>query len=330
MTYFPEHAEAFQTLLNKLKGQKVAVLGHMRPDGDCIGSQIGFCRVLRATGVDAVAVNRAPAPKTLKPFLADTPFLEVGDFEPHGYVAVQVDCADPIRVGQTLADMFPQPVAQIDHHISNPGFADINIMDASASATAEILAGLCFDAGLPVDAATAEAFYIGIATDTGQFRFPSTSQKVFDICSRLIRCGARPAFAAEVLYENESFAKLDLLQRFLSTLSLECEGRVCIGRLPQSFFTETGSTRDDAEGLVDYARAIQGVEIGLLLEDREDGLKGSFRSKDPKYRVDQLAVEFGGGGHACAAGFNQKYLQIDAFYPRIVAAIARHLQKIDS
>ena len=99
-----------------------------------------------------------------------------------------------------------------------------------------------------------------------------------------------------------SFAKIKLLQNFLDSLTMEFEDRVCVGLIENGVYGETGATIDDSEGLVDYARAIDGVEVGVLIEDRAGAVKGSLRAKDPKYRVDQIAKKFGGGGHACRGG----------------------------
>lgn len=329
--YFPDLAADFRLLLERVRSQRVVVIGHMRPDGDCIGSQVALVRVLRGLGVDAVAVNRHPVPVNLEPFVGDTPFYVLGEgFEPQGRVAINVDCADPIRVSRPLLDYYPQTLANIDHHRSNPGYGEINIIDADSAATCEILAGLFFDHQLPVDAVTAQALYVGIATDTGQFRFPSTTVKVFEIAAELIRCGASPSATSASLYENRRFEELSLLQVFLNSLQLELNGRLCVGMLRVEDYARTGATREESEGLVDYARDISGVQVGLLLEAFEDGmLKGSLRAKNPLLRVDEIARRFNGGGHACAAGFNLN-LSIADFYPQIVKVVGERLLELDA
>jgi phosphoesterase RecJ-like protein len=329
MSFYPEQTSAFKRLLEELKGKQVAVLGHARPDGDCIGSQVALCRVLNSQQIDAVCVNADPVPRRLQFLVGDTPLYEAKDFSPEGYVAVTVDCADHKRVGSFLGKAFPVPVGNIDHHISNTLYAEINIVENHSAATGEILAGLFLDIDLSVDVLSAQGLYVGIATDTGQFRFPSTSKRVFRLSSQLIDLGADPAAASNELYEKESFAKLELLGRFLESFKLECNGRVCVGTLRQSDFSETGATSEDTEGLVDYARAIDGVDVGVLIEDRPEGIKGSLRSKEPIYRVDKVASRFSGGGHACAAGLNTN-IPYDSFYPQVVEALSELLEEIDS
>jgi phosphoesterase RecJ-like protein len=325
--YYSELLSNFREAIGELAGNRVAVLGHMRPDGDCIGSQVALTRVLSGMGIESVAVNRDPAPGNLRAFIGDTPFIKESEFEPEGWTAVAVDCADPVRIGRTLQAQFPDIILNIDHHISNPGYARHNLIHAQSSATAEILAGLFYDCEFPVDAVSAQALYVGIATDTGQFRFQSTTQQVFEICCRLMGDGADPATAAMDLYEQESIPKLKLLERFLASLRFECDGRVCVGILEDGVYASTGANKEDSEGLVDYARSIEGVDIGVLVEEHNGAIKGSFRSKEPIHRVDLLATQFNGGGHACAAGFNS-FGKLQRFYPKLIASLREHFEKL--
>lgn len=328
--FYPDHKEIFSKVLVSLKGKRVVVLGHMRPDGDCIGSQVAMCRVLRAGGVDAVAVNGSPIPRVLQTFVEDTPFVAGRSFKSHSdTIAVTVDCADSGRIGEALQGQFPHIFLNIDHHVSNPGYATQNFIVADSAATGEILAGLFFDNRISLDAVTAQALYVAIATDTGQFKFGSTTPQVFKICEQLCHYGAKPAAAALELYEQEPFKKLKLLQHFLSTFELCLGGRVCIGTLKAGVFKETGTTEEDTEGLVDYTRAITGVDIGVLIEEHNGSLKGSLRAKDPIYRVDQVAQIFGGGGHACAAGFNIKVNRA-SFHTQLLNAIEDRFRTVEN
>ncbi|NBB80818.1 MAG: bifunctional oligoribonuclease/PAP phosphatase NrnA [Verrucomicrobia bacterium] len=326
--FYPEESARFAAAIEKLKGHKVAVLGHKRPDGDCIGSTVAVVRILKALGVEAVGLNNDATPVTLEAFVGDTPMAGADDFIPEGHLAVSVDCADFKRVGDRLNELFPVVALNVDHHISNKLYAGENIVIGSSSATAEMLAGFFFDNDYAIDATTAQALYVGVATDTGQFRFPSTTPATFEIARRLCECGANPSAAAYELYERESFAKIKLLQNFLDSLTMEFDGRVCVGLIDNGVYESTGATIDDSEGLVDYARAIDGVDIGVMIEDRDGALKCSLRAKDPKYRVDQIAKQFSGGGHACAAGLNVENSSIKAFYPRLMEAIGQHLENL--
>lgn len=329
MIYYPQFQAEFGRLLGRLAGQRVAVIGHQRPDGDCIGSQVAVCRVLRQLGADALCLNPDPVPRRLRFLVGDTPFFRRDEIRHDDRLAVFVDCADHERAGEKVKAQHPQPLACIDHHRSNGGFAEFNFVDPDSAAAAEMIAGLMLDAGRELDAVTAQALFTGIMTDTGQFRFASTSQRVFHLSAELLARGASPSDAGRELYENESVGRMKLLTRFLESLRLECGGRVCIGVLPNGVFEEVGATVEDTEGLVDYARSMEGVEVGVLIEERPGVIKASLRSKHSAYRMDTIASQFNGGGHASAAGLNYRD-SLANFYPRLVAILAGRIAEIDA
>lgn len=330
MAYFPEISSAFQKFAQALRGQKVAVLGHKRPDGDCIGSQVALTRVLSQMGIQAQAHNSDMIPRLLREFVGDTPFLERSRKPEEVPVAIYVDCADHLRVGDDLAKCFPKPFLNIDHHPSNTLFAEHNLVVPTACATAHILAGIFLDNNITIDPITAQALYLGIATDTGQFSYPATTAEVFEICKILVDRGASPAQTAEYVHQRETIQKLELTRRFLDSLKLEDSGRICIGCLRSNDFKETQTLAEDAEGLVDLTRSIGGVEVGVYLQEQAEGVKGSLRAKDPRMRLDLFAKQYNGGGHFCAAGFYAAKAQINTFYIRFVEALIQHIKQIDS
>ncbi len=330
--FYPALSAEFARLLPSLAGRKIAIIGHARPDGDCIGSQVALARVLTARGHDVICVNPDPVPRRLRFLVTGVTFTRTDDVvaTTADRAAIFVDCADHARGGERLKAHYPEPVAMIDHHISNVGYALANLMDSTSAATCEILAGLFFDNHLPVDPQTAQALFTGVLTDTGQFRFSSTSRRCFLLAGELVACGARPADAGFELYERETVGKMRLMQHYLASLRLECGGRVCIGTLAPDVFEVTGSTGEDTEGLVDYARSIDGVDVGVLIEQRADGtVKASLRAKEPAFRVDLVAAQFNGGGHACAAGLNLK-AGTENFVARLVAALAQSIATVDA
>ncbi len=330
--FYPELSARFGQLLQRLRGRPVAILGHARPDGDCIGSQVALARVMTALDFQVICVNADAVPRRLQFLAPGMNFLRTDDAvnDATDYAAIFVDCADQARPGDRLKARFSTAIGNIDHHVSNIGYAEFNLVDGGSAATCEILAGIFFDNNLPVDAQAAQALYTGILTDTGQFRFTSTTRRTFLLAAELMARGAKPTEAGFELYERETTGKLQLLQRFLSSLTMECGGRVCLGSLPNGVFEETGSTQEDTEGLVDYARCIDGVDIGVLIEERPDGsIKASLRSKDPIYRLDRIAAQFNGGGHACAAGLSLKQPTPD-FRSRLLDALAAQFAALDA
>lgn len=328
--YFPSLALEFERLRAEIADRPVAIVGHARPDGDCIGSQVALARVLTGLGHDVICVNADSVPRRLEFLSRGMQFQRTDEVlaRSEDRAAIFVDCADQARGGERLKAKYSLAVGVVDHHISNVRFGLVNVIDTAAAATCEILAGVFIDAGLTIDAQTAQALYTGILTDTGQFRFGATSRRCFLLAGELVARGASPSEAGFQLYERETPGKMQLLQRFLASLRFEAGGKVCLGSLPDGIFSETGTTTEDTEGLVDYARCIEGVEIGVLIEGRADGgVKASLRAKDPAVRVDQIAAQFGGGGHACAAGLNLKSGAED-FYARLVAALTTRLAEV--
>lgn len=328
MSYFPHLAEGFSELFASVANDRVLVLGHARPDGDCIGSQLALTRLLRAEGVDAVALNADPVPQALGFLLSETQVSNLRQNLDDSSLLF-VDCADEARVGPKSSQAIAQHnfLGNIDHHISNTKFSHFNIVDTKAAATCEIIAGLAFDFGWDVDPLTAQCLLTGIMTDTGRFSYAATSSRVFELSSRLVECGARPVDSAQPLYENEPMCRLELLQRFLATLRTECEGQVGTGRVMYQDFLDTGAEYEHTEGFVDYTRSIRGVKIGIYFEQRDATVKGSFRAEHADFRVDQLARQFGGGGHACAAAFSTDE-PLEVIEPKVLAAIEQRLGEV--
>lgn len=327
--YFPEFSNAFESILQDCRGKKTIVLGHVRPDGDCIGSQVALTRILRNAGIDAIACNGHRIPKPIRGFVGDTPFQEEADLSKHDFEKViTVDCSAIDRIGLDYSAIFKSVDLCIDHHVSNNGFAKVNWIDSSTAATAEILAGVAHDLNLDIDPVTAQALYIGLATDTGQFRYEATSVRVFELSAWLLKKGASAHEAAYELYERESANRIKLLQSYLATLEQHLDGKLAIGNITQQMFAETQTSREDTEGFIDYARSIEEVDVAVLLEEQPNGaVKGSLRANFPKFRVDQLAGIFGGGGHACAAGFHSEESLKD-FVPQLIKTVSEHLKKV--
>ena len=331
-SFFPQFADSFSALLNELKDRRVAVIGHARPDGDCIGSQLAMTGLLRASGVDAIAVNADAVPRTLS-FLADGQLRVDGveDSLNDGRSLIYVDCADEFRVGPKTALKLEdrERLANIDHHISNTRFARNNLVDVESAATCEMIAGLAYDFNMPISKQVAQALYVGIMTDTGQFGFAATSSRVFELCGLLVKDGASPHDAYKELFDKESINRLKLLQRYLASLKLELDNRVCIGELRQKDFLETGTSYEDTEGFVDYARSVAVSDVGMLIEERKMTSKCSLRASDSTIRLDRIAAQFGGGGHSCAAAMNAD-ISIDELREGLLKALEKRFSQIDS
>lgn len=329
--FFPHLAEKFSELLKSVKGRKIAVVGHMRPDGDCVASQFALADIFMQVGAaDVVCLNQNEIPRLYGDFTYGRCFVDAEAFTDLSYDVITVDCADYKRTNLTFCGRFPEPLGCVDHHQTNNSVAKINIIEPTASATAELIAGLALDAGLKILPENATQLYMGIVMDTRQFTTSNTRALTFEIASKLIECGADAADVARQLYQRESSAKLNLLAEYLSTLKYYENGKISIGELRKGVYERTGAKKEDSDGLVDYGRAVDGVEIALQLEELQNGVKGSLRAKNQSGRVNEIAAMFGGGGHLAAAGFTADGETIATFYEKILEILKAHLKKIDA
>lgn len=314
--------------LSWLSNKKVAVIGHMRPDGDCIGSQVALCSLLTSLNIENIAINPDSVPKTLTVFAKQTPFFKPEECSLKNYEVITVDCADLSRIGPNLASIAKQPFLNIDHHSSNTYFAKHNIVDIEASSTCELLYKIASKLKLNITSYCAQALLLGIATDTGNFMYPSVRPYTHEAASVLIKRGAIPSLINRGLTQEEEFSKLVLLKKFLGSLKLELNNKVCIGTLSLKDYKDSNAKKEQSDGFVDYTRCIASVCIGAFIEINESFLKVSLRAKEPKYQLDTLAKNWGGGGHPCAAGLtiHEAY---DVFYTQFLNILKSHLKKIE-
>lgn len=283
---------------------KAIVSAHTVPDPDALGSAIAIARGLLGLGVDAEIYFGDELPSSLHSLVADTPVCEVlpSAIPPLFFV---VDTASEKRIAAEGKDLLPHAttVVNLDHHYSNTIWGTDNFIDASAAASAEIALNFLKEINAPIDAVSATALYAGVLDDTGCFRFSNTSPASLRAAAELVERGANPSQIAELLYFTQSMRSAKLRGRALEALQLVGNAQVSLIQLSQKDFAELGATADDAEGIVDEARAIEGVRVAVLIRELpKDGWKVSLRGKDESINVGEVASKFGGGGHTGAAG----------------------------
>jgi phosphoesterase RecJ-like protein len=194
------------------------------------------------------------------------------------------------------------PLVNIDHHLGNQQYAQVNWVDTAAPALGEMIHRLAMAMKVTLDAETATCLYLALTTDTGDFRFSNTTAEAFEAAAMLLREGALPQVVASWIHESRPEGSLRLLGTMLQTLELHDGGRVASVVLTRDMFSRTGASAGDSEGLVDYPRSIAGVQAVALLRETVDGrVKVSLRSKGD-IDVEQVARRHGGGGHRNAAG----------------------------
>ncbi len=299
--------KAPEALLTKIRqGNRFLITGHVSPDGDSLGSSLGLARLLRGMGKGALIWFRDPVGGVYSR-VPGVERIHFGGEPPAGYpekfdAVIAVECPSLDRSGleDHLSEM---PLLNIDHHLGNQHYAEINWVDSAAPSAGEMIYRLAKSLNTAVDAETANVLYMTILTDTGGFRFSNATEAAFEASAQLVAEGAHPEKVSQWIYESRPLPVLRLLAETLQSLDLHHEGRVATVLLTGEMMERAGAGPADTEGLVDYPRTIDGVEaVALLRERSEGGTKVSLRSRG-EADVEKVARKHGGGGHKNAAGF---------------------------
>ena len=285
-------------VLQEIRGRRhFVVTSHARPDGDAIGSALACGQILRRMGKQADVVMHDGVPRIYQ----DLPFADrviQADVAPPSDAAIVLECDSIKRT--LLGGLEDRFLISIDHHVSGRNFAQVNWIDSSAMATAELVYRMARLAGVPVDPDIATCLYTALMTDTGSFMFEGTNEHTFALARELVLAGADPARCARHIYFGHSTAKLRLLGAALS--NLHREGSLAWIWVTQEQMERFGAREEDCEGLVNYALSIGDVQVAIFFRELPDRRwRVSLRSKG-EVNVSTVAEHFGGGGHKCASG----------------------------
>ena len=286
------------------EGGRFAVLSHVRPDGDALGSQLALGLSLKRLGKDVRIWNEEGMLEKYS-FLPSANLLTKPPADPEDVdVAIALDTAIQNRLGTALPAVRSAKVwINIDHHPSNPGYGDLVYINPKAPATGQILFELIRSEKLPIDAAIAENLYVAISTDTGSFQYPNTTARTFEMAAELVRAGVDVGRVSQLTYENYPRRRAELLRDLLGTMRFEANDRVASFSLSLATAKKLGVLPEDNEGLIDHLRAIHGIIVAVFFEELADGkVRVSMRSKSEKVNVCAICEKFGGGGHVLAAG----------------------------
>ncbi|MGA7616641.1 MAG: bifunctional oligoribonuclease/PAP phosphatase NrnA [Thermoanaerobaculia bacterium] len=295
--------EACRAIATRVReGKRFLITAHRNPDGDAIGSALALRGLLRNLGKDAEVVVRDPFGKPLGN-LPGTEDVRIADElpsdYPDGYDALfTMECPEHERTGYPI---LPGPVINIDHHLGNTMYGEINYLDMEAPSVGEMVLRLNDVLGAPMNADIATAMYVSLASDTGFFRYTNTTLRTFEAAERMVREGADPGEISLWLNESVSPASIRLLGLCLNTMEIVADGKIAALQMPKGFLDQAGATPEDSEGIVNYGRTIDGVLVSALLKEADGGTRVSMRAK-PGVDVQAVAAMFGGGGHKAAAG----------------------------
>jgi phosphoesterase RecJ-like protein len=284
--------------------ERFAILSHVRPDGDALGSQLALALALQQLGKDVRVWNEDGMLEKYS-FLPRAELLTKPPAAGQDVdVAIALDTAIQNRLGTALeAIRSAKTWINIDHHPSNPAYGDLVYVDPTSPATGQILFELMKSERLPMNREIAENLYVAVSTDTGSFQYPNTTARTFEIAAELVRTGIDVGRISQQLYENYPRRRIELLRELLRTMRFEGGGRVASFSLSLKTAAKLGVLPEDNEGLIDHIRAIRGVIVAVFFEELAEGkVRVSMRSKSEAVDVCAICQKFGGGGHTLAAG----------------------------
>lgn len=298
------HPKIVDRILEGIRGSEtICVVGHIRPDGDCVGSQIGLTLALLAEGKKVWCWNQDPIPQKLA-FLDRKKVMTPPEPGRQFDCVIATDSASLDRLG-TVSEFIKERklFINIDHHKSNTRFADINWISPREPSTGELIFRLLKAANWPIDPAISDCLFTAVSTDTGSFQYPTTRPATYNVAGELVKRGADLARICDEVYQSYPLSRVRLLKLLYNRFRLTHQNQIAYFWLKKEDFARTGADTADAEGLIDHIRAIEPVVVACVFEEVEPELtRVSLRSKDDRVDVNEIAKQFGGGGHKAAAG----------------------------
>lgn len=309
----------------RLRMEKRAVLAvHENPDGDALGSMSALGQVME--GLGCVWTGYVPGSAPLPPeymFLSGVRGAARGELPViPGATLYTLDCATATRFGpQGLRDYF---CVNIDHHPDNPHYGHLNLVDAKASSTTQVLYGIFRAGGLPINVDVATALYVGLVTDTGRFQYSNTTAEAHRMTADLQDLGVDVHDVYRRVYESTPVSKMMLTVRAFDALQLLLDGLLAVSVLTREDFEETAAEQSHTEGIIDGIRTVAGIKVAALLREQQTDhgreFRVSLRSTDGTVDVSEVAHIWGGGGHVRAAGYT-----IQAGPEEAVAALEKEI-----
>ncbi len=284
---------------------RLVIAAHLRPDGDAAGAALALCLSLKAAGRRAVCVGIEPLGDEFNFFEGRDEIIPAQHYVPlDDDVMVVVDCGDFSRIPEALRGHAEKIIGFcIDHHKSNPGFAPLGLIDPSSSSSCELVQAVLEAGEMPMTRGVAEALWVGMATDTGRFSYASTSPATFRRAAVLLEHGARFAMINDAVFCRVELRRLRLQRRLLESLEVSGDGRVAVASLCPADYEAEQCSSIDSDSFVDVVRSVKGVQIALFIRQASPHrpVNISLRTIEP-FDASQICAEWGGGGHARAAG----------------------------
>ena len=312
--------------------RRVLIVSHVNPDGDAVGSVVALAHIVLHLGHEARVYLQSGVPEALSWLPLPAPLVrslgELGGWTPDALVFA--DCGDMHRPGKELTAFMQGEVptlprqnivtVNIDHHISNPGFADVNWVEPESAATGELVGRLAEECSLPLTGGLGEALYLAVASDTGNFSYSNTGAGCLALAARIVAQGLDVGAFTNNYENNWTLGRMHLWGKLMSEVTLYAGGAVACSVVPKRYLDELGLGKDALEGFASWLRKLRGVRVGLFVrEDAPSYSKISLRSMGD-VELHPVAAQFGGGGHAAAAGA-EIHLPPDEAAERVLQAL---------
>lgn len=302
------------------------IVGHIRPDGDCVGSQLALAMAMRNEGKKVTCWNEDAIPPKYR-FLDPEGLFEKPKPGKRFDCVIATDCASYVRLGRAGKYAANRKILiNIDHHESNPRYGDVNWISMREPSCGELIFRLLKVARWPITKPIADCLFAAVSTDTGSFQYPTTRPGTFHTGAELVTRGADLAKICDEVYQSYPLSRARLLRHLYNKFKLTDNDRIAYLWLRKADFTRTGSSSNETEGLIDHIRDIEPVVVACVFEELKPGLtRISLRSKDPNVNVNEIAAQFGGGGHQAAAGARIVGSPLSV-QRKVVAAVKRALK----
>lgn len=307
----------------------IVLVTHINPDGDALGSLIGLADTLEAMGKKVFRYLEEPV-AYLYQFLPDTDQMMIDISALQDFVrqagddilCISLDCGDRKRLGKNADELMAvRPFMVIDHHKNNNGFGDVAWIDSDRSSTGEMIFDLVEALDQEIAETAAVALFAAIVTDTGSFRYESTTAHTFNVARKLVDLGVRPDQVSGHLYDNYTAGRLQLLQKVLATLEIHGNGQIAIIKVTTDMLDSTGCSLEDTENFINLPRSITTVKVAVFIKETGgDRVSVSLRAKNT-CDVAEVASRFGGGGHRNAAGFRTSKTTLEEVRDRVLSAL---------
>jgi phosphoesterase RecJ-like protein len=298
------NAKSLSEIVKTIKdANSILIATHTFPDGDALGSQLGLGHILKDMGKRVVLYGEESISYLYDFLPCCTRIAKEIPFPHEVDCAIALDCGDRFRLGKAIDQLLEiKPFIAIDHHAGHKDFGDMRWVVEGRASTGDMVYELSQHLGAEVSYDAAYCLYTAIVSDTGSFKYASTTPETFRIAGELLARGVKPEEVAGKLFDNFTESRLQLLQAVLSTLEIYGDGGLAIISATKKMFELTGADKADTETFINYPRSLATVKVAALIKEIDGAIGVSMRSKGKNYDVAEVARKFNGGGHRNAAG----------------------------